>query len=378
MVSGVVLQFERALFHLANAGAGESVAVEQVDDVSRHREGRTIIQEQDKKTIARRNSILGDRSNDLWRTLQIWIQGVRESNQASTQYLLVTNARPKGSIVDAMRRPLTDPDRGIAILSAMRAAGRARQSKPGAMPTKIQAMIDDVLASTDSDLLDLARRVELVEQYDSSAQRPEIAARLGLHPDIECDVVLDAVMGWIIERLKTSWDRNEAGVITKEECLRYVGNTQARQIRRRWMPRPPREVPVTDRDIENARGRAFVDQVVRIGLQEDEILQAIEHWAQFNTERYRLALTGDIPAEEWDDRAERLRQRWQQIDRRTARSHKDAPLVDRGYHVYSETTYDHHEDVAGNPCRELYMTAGHYHRLADDARVRWHPNYRAD
>jgi hypothetical protein len=246
------------------------------------------------------------------------------------------------------------------------------------MPTKIQAMIDDVLASTDSDLLDLARRVELVEQYDSSAQRPEIAARLGLHPDIECDVVLDAVMGWIIERLKTSWDRNEAGVITKEECLRYVGNTQARQIRRRWMPRPPREVPVTDRDIENARGRAFVDQVVRIGLQEDEILQAIEHWAQFNTERYRLALTGDIPAEEWDDRAERLRQRWQQIDRRTARSHKDAPLVDRGYHVYSETTYDHHEDVAGNPCRELYMTAGHYHRLADDARVRWHPNYRAD
>lgn len=379
MVSGVVLQFERALFHLADAGAGESVAVERVDDVSRHREGQTFIQEQDKKTISRSNSTLGDRSTDLWRTLQIWVHGIRDSEQPSAQYLLVTNANPKGAIVDAIRRSPTDQDRATAIVTAMRAAGRVRRSSTaGAVPSKIQTMIDDVLDSSDTILLGLARRIELVERYDGSAERPQIAAKLGLHPDIEREVVLDAVMGWIVERLKLAWDRKEAGVITKEECLRYVGNVQAQQIRRRWMPRPPREVPVTDHEIESARGRAFVDQILRIDLQEDEVLQAIEHWAQFNTERYRLALTGDIPREEWEDRAERLRQRWQQIDRQAARSHRDVSPVDRGYHVYSETTYHHHEDLAGNPCHELYMTAGHYHRLADDVRVRWHPEYRAD
>lgn len=377
MVSGVVLQFERALFHLANAGAGESVAVECVDDVSRHREDQTLLQEQDKKTLKRSNSTLGDRSTDLWRTLQIWVQGIHESNQPSLQYLLVTNARPKGSVVDAMRRGPSDPERATAIVTALRASGRVRRSNVGdAAPSKIQTMIDDVLLASDTVLLDLANRIELVEDYDSTAQRPDIAAKLGLHPDIERDIVLDATMGWIVERLKAAWDRGEPGVITKDECLRYVGNIQARQIRRRWMPRPPREVPVTDQEIESARGRPFVDQIVRINLQEDEILQAIEHWAQFNSERYRLALTGDIPREEWEDRAERLRLRWQQIDRQAAHSHRDAAAVDRGYQVYSETTYHHHEDLAGNPCRELYMTAGHYHRLADDARVCWHPDYR--
>jgi len=69
MVSAVVLQFERALFHLADAGAGESVAVECVDDVSRHRDDQTLLQEQDKKTLTRSNSTLGDRSTDLWSKL---------------------------------------------------------------------------------------------------------------------------------------------------------------------------------------------------------------------------------------------------------------------------------------------------------------------
>lgn len=379
MVSGVVLQFERALFHLAAAGAGKSVAVECVDDVSRHREGKTVAQEQDKHTITRSNAVLGDRSTDLWRTLQIWVQGIRDTDQPSTRYLLVTNASPKGAIVDAMRRPAHDAERSAAIISALRAAGRLRKSSSAdSTPSKIQIIIDDVLSASEPLLLDLVDRIELVEHYDSAAQRPNIAARLGVHPDVDSDIILDAVMGWIVDRLKSAWQSKVAGIIAKDECLRYVRETEARQIRRRWIPRPPREIPVQEHEVESARGRAFVDQIVRIDLEEDEILQAIEHWVQFNAERHRLALTGDIPAEEWEDRAERLRQRWRFIDRQAARSHKDATPVDRGYHVYSQTTYHHHEDLGGNPCRELYMTTGHYHRLADDAQVRWHPEYTAD
>ncbi|MFC3443911.1 ABC-three component system protein [Sphingobium rhizovicinum] len=378
MVSGVILQFERALYHLAMAADGESVAVEQVDDVSRHKAGATVEQEQNKKTLTRKNSILGDRSLDLWRTLQIWVQGIRETSTPSARYLLVTNAKPGGTIAEAIRRP-ADVTRNAAIVAALKAAGRLRRTDGSDIrsTSKIQTIIDDVLSTDDDTLLDLAARTELVENYDSAAARPGIAARLGLHPDVDRDVVLDATMGWIVNCLKLAWDSKQSGTISKEDCLRYVRGVEARQIRRRWLPRPPRELPVAENVIANARGKAFVHQLERIELDNDEIVQGIEHWVRFNTERHRLALSGDIPDEEWGDRAERLRLRWENIDRLAARTHRNVSAVDRGYHVYSQTTYNHRENLGGNNCDELYMTAGHYHRLADDERVRWHPDYKA-
>ena len=43
----------------------------------------------------------------------------------------------------------------------------------------------------------------------------------------------------------------------------------------------------------------------------------------------------------------------------------------------SEATYFHCEPLGGQSCSEIYMTSGHYHRLADDDEVWWHPTYRA-
>jgi len=48
---------------------------------------------------------------------------------------------------------------------------------------------------------------------------------------------------------------------------------------------------------------------------------------------------------------------------------------DVGFEIFTETTEDHRERLAGSDTDQVYLTSGTYHRLADLLRVGWHPRY---
>ncbi|MDB5585903.1 MAG: hypothetical protein JWP26_873 [Devosia sp.] len=377
MIQGVFLQLERALFHLALCGHGESVAVELVDDVSRHKNGTETMREQYKNTLDGEKEMFADRSIDLWRTLQIWVNDYRASGSLCSQYLLVTNAKAAGAIVDALRASGSLSDRATAITTAMATASQAGRGK-AKKPSKIQAIINDVMAFPGPNLIDLVARIEVVEGFDYNAMRPELATHLGIGPDFDRDAFLTDLMGWLVETLQSAWGSGVAGIITKEACLRQIDAVRLRTARRRLLPRPSSEVMVGDEQVASARGRAFVDHLGRIKIDDDEVLQAIEHFLQFNVERHRLVNEGEIPPQEWVDRGNRLKQRWQSVARKVRLDHAGKDRVLRGQHVFADTTYFHREDLAGHPCDELYVTSGHYHRLADDNQVWWDPEFQGN
>lgn len=377
MVSGVILQLERGLYHLSKAGADEAVAVELVDDISVHRDGKTVTQEQDKKSISQNARLLGDRSKDLWRTLQIWVDGFRENGSWCRTYLIVTNTRPTGAVVAALRSSAAQGNRSVQIVQALRQAGAGKARRSGKL-SQIQRVIDDVLSLGDDALADLANRIELVEEFDVTAAKIEIANGFGIDPGVDRDLVLYSLSGWFAETLKQAWERGKPGVVTREACLNQCSVIERSVLRRRLVPRPASEIRVDGGAIENARGRPFVDHLGRIETNLDEILQAIEHFIQFNTEKHRLVAEGEIPFEEWANRGERLKQRWAGVVRRVALNHRNESRITQGRHILADTTYDHYENLAGQACEELYMTAGHYHRLADDDAVWWDPEYTAN
>lgn len=49
---------------------------------------------------------------------------------------------------------------------------------------------------------------------------------------------------------------------------------------------------------------------------------------------------------------------------------------DIGFEIFSETTEDHREKLAGNDTEQVYLTSGTYHRLADMIRIGWHPRFK--
>jgi hypothetical protein len=132
---------------------------------------------------------------------------------------------------------------------------------------------------------------------------------------------------------------------------------------------------VSDADRAGALSRTFVEHLGRIDAEDDDIIDAVDHFLKFSVEKHRLVVEGEVADREWSDRGERLRTRWRTLMRRRAREMKPKSPAEIGQTVLADATYNHHEPLDGQPCGELYMTSGHYHRLADENEVWWDPTY---
>lgn len=370
--AGHIFQLERALYHLSRAGAHDFVAVEYADDVAVLRRGQVVLKEQDKHSVQPGAEILTDRSRALWRTLQIWLSPAPSSQSGNCQrFLLVTNTSVASPIASKLKA-LAAGDAGVTakmIVAALREAGKIRSR------SQIQTVIDDVLSRSDDQLLKLVSRIEIVDARNTQGDQDEIANGLALDPRLDRAVTLDALLGWLTKTLQSAWRAGQPGIVSRAACLAQRREIEDALARRRLLPKPAREVPVQPKDRTRALTRPFVHHLSRIDADEDDILQAVDHFIQFNIEKHRLANAGEVADSEWEDRSERLRQRWINIVRQTKRELKGHKPEDIGVRILERSTYDHLEPLGGDPCNELYMTSGHYHRLADEDGVWWHPTY---
>lgn len=365
--AGYIFQLERALHHLSMAEAGDFVAVELADDVSVHRNGAVLKQEQDKHSLNPATDPFGDRSPGLWRSLQIWMHQ-RAAGVFSSRYLLVTNSKASGTIADAIRA------NNLGSISAMETVVRLRAAGASRRRSKLQATINDVLAVGDRDLADLIARMEIVDRTsDWTVLRSSIANGLGLDPAVDRDLVVENMLGWLTSVLMGAWRRGQPGAISRMACLTHANQVQRSLGRRRLLPRPAGEVPINEAEASAALTRRFVSHLSDVQADEGVIFDAIQHFLQFGHERHRLVGEGEVPDREWTDRGDRLYQRWKNTARMATIDRPELAGHSLGTLILARTTFDHLEPLAGEPCGELYMTSGHYHRLADDDRIWWLP-----
>ncbi|MCP3469324.1 hypothetical protein NLM33_03160 [Bradyrhizobium sp. CCGUVB1N3] len=348
------------------------MAVEYADDVSVVRDGQVVLKEQDKHSLRPKAELLADRSRALWRTLQIWLTPAVNCS-ACKRFLLVTNNPVSTPIASMLKAQSADggpsPD---AIVRSLRAVGGSRPKSR----SQVQSIIDDVLNRSDNELARLVARIEVVEARNQREDRAELADALSLDPRLDPGITLEALLGWLTNTLLECWRAGRPGMISRAACIAQRREIEDALARRRLLPKPAREVPVAPDDRARASTRPFVHHLTRIDADEDDVLQAIDHFIQFNIEKNRLASDGEIADREWRDRGERLKQRWLNIKRQAKRDYEGRPPEHIGIKILERSTYDHLEPIGSEPCRELYMTSGHYHRLADDDQIWWHPDYR--
>jgi hypothetical protein len=368
-----IFQLERALYHLSRAEAGVSVAVEVVDDVSLHRADGTFVQEQDKHSTDPNKELLGDRSKALWRTLQIWTtQRSNDPTSKCERYLLVTNTVAAAGIVSSIKKMASGHSNADDVIGAMRTCGAIKSR------AKIQEVINDVLGHSDQILKDIVSRIEIVDSIARGASYSHIANGLAIDPRMDTQAITDGLLGWLTRALRTAWEANQPGIISRAACVRQCRELERLQARQRFLPRAARDVIVAEADRSKALARPFVDHLNRIEAEEEDVLQAIEHFVQFNVEKHRLTNEGEIADREWRDRSDRLIQRWKNICLASRRALRGSSNRDIGQKILIDSTYDHMEPLADQPCNELYMTSGHYHRLADDDEIWWDPAYNTE
>ncbi|MEH2469202.1 hypothetical protein V1281_001544 [Nitrobacteraceae bacterium AZCC 2161] len=309
-----------------------------------------------------------NRSKAFWRTLQIWLENRTTVESAFVnRRLFFVNRWVSSPIANLLKEKTSGNCTSADVVTEMRAIGSKRSR------SQVQSIIDAVLLQSDDVLRDLIETIEIIEAEDPLTARALIANGLGLDPRANTNDILDGLFGWLTTKVRLEWSEGRPGLITRREILIQSHALQMRQAKSRFLPRAASEIELTYEERNSALTRNFVEHLGLISAERDDVVQAIDHFLKFSIEKHRLVRAGDVPIAEWRNRSDRLRERWQNVMRRRKRElagHTDEVI---GQMVLADTTYDHRESLDGYACDELYMTSGHYHRLAEQDDVWWHP-----
>lgn len=377
-LAGYLFQPERALFHLTVAGRGSVVGIETLDDVAVVGQRGHVILEQDKHYTSRRTP-LSDRSKELWNSLHIWLSAIanEEFDLEKTEFHLVTNRIVSAGLV----RDLVTLEGVASDADWQKFVKKLREA--GANPTKqLKPLVEAVLRNSDKDLITFAKRIRVTDGTQGSCGgelRRQIADALHLEP-ASVDDVLNGLLGWIHDTTLLLIRNGKPAWFSWEDFgERYRRELFAHCDRHFFRETAKAEIPVTNEDRDKYRQNVFVKQLLWLGLPEDDeqLIEAIDDVYRSITETIRLTKKGVVTPNDFNAFDERLIEKWKAL----RRNHTPKPLPsdektlqDVGKVVLNQAM-DHREMLAGQPTQEWYLTRGAFHKLADEPRLGWHPNY---
>jgi hypothetical protein len=370
-------QFERGLYWLAQSPAGSVIGIETDDDVAiRGREGSRLL-EQDKHSIQETAKPFGDRSHDLWNTLSIWIDALdnNEVSTNSTHFLMVTNKSVPDCIAHQIGRATKD-DEITACITALEDASKSPPDKVGSLMQRV------LKSASGASLHTLIRNCEFADASSSTSGtdlRKKTIAHLQL-PDwaeAHANSIADELLGWLHSTALALWQKGDPCWIQRNY---FVNQLHAiLDLRKRHIARERSEhlIPVSDAKVGENRGNRFVKQLHLITDDDSIVDNAIREFIRCNIEKSRLSEEGNITDDDWMAFETALLSRWSKIRARVLRMKEGTLEEDIGFEIFSETTEEHREPLAGSDTEQVYITSGSYHRLADLIRVGWHPRFEA-
>ena len=373
-VAGLVYQFERALYWLAQSPAGAVIGIETDDDVAVRSPEESLL-EQDKHSIRDEAQPFGDRSKDLWNTLAIWVEAI-DSKQVSvetTTFLMVTNKALPECIFKQIGRAESESEVAACIVALEKT-----YEKP---PEHIRHEVDRVMCSESRQTLRaLLARVDSVDASDATGG-PELRRKTIGHlqlPDwclSSADSILDELSGWLHKSVLALWEQNEPAWVQRNHFVNQLHAVIGRRKRQMSRERAENLIPVPDDSVGHERGRPFVKQLYLVTDDDAIVETSIREYIRCNIEKIRLSTEGNITDEDWEQFQRALQSRWEKIRSRVIRMKRGTAEEDIGFEIFTESTEDYREKLAGADTEQVYLTSGTYHRLADLLSVGWHPRY---
>jgi len=375
--AGFVYQFERALNWLAQKDAGSVIGIETDDDVAVSNSNSTMVVEQDKHSTRQAAQPFGDRSKGLWNTLATWIEAI-ESGQMSieaTSFLMVTNNAVPECIARRIARAKSESEID-ACIAELQVAG----VKP---PKHILNLVRQVLAPESvGTLRAVLCRIDLSDASDGTTSadlRKSTIAHLQL-PDWclpSSDSIANELMGWLHTCVMSAWQQNQPAWVQRDHFVNQLHAIINRRKREMVRERAELLIPIADEHVGHEMWRPFVRQLHLVTDDDAVVDTAIREFIRCNIEKARLSREGDITDDDWKAFEGALVSRWNKIRLRVIRIKNVADEREVGFEIFTETTEDHKERLAGTETEQVYLTSGTYHRLADLLTVGWHPKYEA-
>jgi hypothetical protein len=344
--------------------------MEVADDLSFESEGSALDLLQTKHHLTSTAS-LTDASEDLWRTIAVWTDGLRSGELAldETRFTLMTTASaPPGSAAAELRSESRDSSTALERLEAT-----ARTSENQANKPRYDRFLE--LAREQR-----ARFVDSIVILDSERGVSDIEARLyfELRRAAEPDLVKplsDRLWGWWIGRVLRHLTTQPRDPITAEELERTIDDLRDQFA----SDNLPIDVGVGDDDLGSldVDDRQFVRQLQLIAASNKLLELAIRDYKRAYLQRSRWTNDGLVRPGELARYEGRLVDEWEHQEAFARQDLTDeSPEEDQqasGRKLYE--VMQNQPIWIRDKVRDQFVPRGSLHMLADELRIGWAPDF---
>lgn len=347
----------------------QRLSLEMHDDVAWDVEGTPAELKQLKLHV---NSVrnLTDASEDMWRTLRVWMDNGRPGDPYGPILTLVTNSTAgEGSAASLLRDAGRDPGSALAILentattSTAQATAGSRRRFLALSPAERAVFVD---------------RIRIVDQSpDLYGVDEEVAARLRPGaPTEQFDTYLDLVWAW--------WGRTSLSMLSRRRPPVSVAEmrTALEGIRDGFtLDNLPSLVEIDDVDLETALlqhdSRTFVQQLRLLQVKPRQLQKAILDYQRAYLQETRWLDVYLVDYDELDRFAAKLVDEWERefdhmcIGLAAGATDEDKRAAGRELlHLLSNSTL-----AIRKRFQDPSHARGRRHALADIATIGWHPDF---
>jgi hypothetical protein len=350
------------------------IAIEKLDDVSFEKDGTALELLQTKHHIKKAGD-LSDGSVDLWKTLRVWAQAVKDdpSLPGRTRFALVTTAKaPAGSAASFLRtNHARDTENAEALLLM---AGSGSKNKD------LQKAIEAFTGLTSAIRKELVNAIEVLDSAPLIADLDaEIEGRLKMiAPRSKVTLAREQLEGWWWPRICAALQTEKPGTIPVFEVEQKLDDIRD-SLKRDSLPLDMEDAEPSHEELSSLDEMRFVRQLQSVGVGNIRLQYAKRDFYRAAAQRSRwsrlsLIFDGEVGRfektliEEWQPR-------FAQMCDGLAPDCNEAALRKAGQALYGWVETDARFPIQTTVSR--FLNVGSYHILADDIRVGWHRDFRS-
>lgn len=374
---GHLHQLRMALLELLRAGRRDKtirVSLETFDDIALLDEGGGVKSAKQVKHHAS-PATLADGSEDLWKTLRVWLSSpsLRDSN-GPRLYLLTTASVRSGSAVALLTADSFKPEEAAERLTRLASAlkGKATHSARAiwleATPAERLGVLRRVLIITDSP--DASGTDNLLREELATAVRDEHA-----------ELLIERLWGW--------WHQVALKVLMSADVQTISAEMLYRQLhllrddfRSDSLPLDISLADVEEAVIDSHLNRPFVQQLAWIGVHSNNLRRAVVNYHRAYTQTAKWVQDGDLVEDDLTSFEKEILEEWEiqfenMCDGLACEIELTETIKRRAGRELFNMLYDTNKVRIRASFTEHFLPNGARHMLADRGDLGWHPDFRA-
>ncbi|MGS7467754.1 ABC-three component system protein [Bacillus paranthracis] len=369
---GYLYQIRLALYlAMKDENIDKDLGIELLDDVSFHSEGTPLELIQVKHHLKKEAS-LTDGSLDLWKTIRVWSEAVKESKVEvpGVIFTLITTATASEGTVAFYLRDDKNRNPQLAMEKLMDFAQKSKSEN--------QKNFDAFRNLNDEKRFELVKSIYIMDATSNIVDVTQlIKRRLTLSTrKIHLDALLERVEGWWFNRtVDVLLNNSKEEIIYGDEVHNKITEV-SEELRADSLPIDYRNDEPPELNPENDQ-RLFVKQLRLIDLSNRRISHAIKDFYRASEQRSRWFRNGLLVPGELEKYEGILLEEW---ERKFERILEDIPEDESNLNKHGKKLYNWMEDAQihiRKNCTEAYVMRGSYHMLTNEKNkgVGWHPQF---